>query len=315
MQIPKLQNVIGPLFAAVLFGLSVRLLVAEASTVSWEDFRSGLTSIQPIYLVFAFVLIAMNYALLISYDLLALRYICRSLPLRRVALVSFLGYSLGNNLGTFLAAAPLRFRFYSRWNLSHAQIAALITMLGLTFWGGLWFLGGVVLTLVPIELPPDRQLPIGTRALGIILLSIWVLYLIACSVWRSPWPIYGVRIQPPQPGLMMTQTSVAAVDLFISATALYLVLPGDATVPFSLVLAAYLSGIAIALVSQVPGGLGILEAIMLYLLKDAVGDQVTASLLIFRAMYYIAPLCVGMVTLVAHEIYNGAVERDKPDDE
>lgn len=315
MQKPKLQNFIGPLFAVVLFGLSVRLLASEASTISWADFRSGLTSIRPVYLVFAVILIAMNYALLISYDLLALRYICRSLPLRRVALVSFLGYSLGNNLGTFLAAAPLRFRFYSRWNLSHSQIAALITMLGLTFWSGLWFLGGTVLTLVPIQLPPDRRLPIETRALGIILLSIWVVYLIACSVWRKPWPIYGVRIQPPNAGLMMTQTSVAAVDLFISATALYLVLPGDTTVPFSLVLAAYLCGIAIALVSQVPGGLGILEAIMLYLLKDAVGAQVSASLLIFRTLYYVAPLMVGMVTLVAHEIYSGAIERGKPDDE
>ena len=159
---PKLKKWIGPIFAAVLFGLSVRLLASELSTVSWEEFRRGLTGIRPIYLVFAVVLIAMNYALLISYDLLAMRYICRSLPLRRVALVSFLGYSLGNNLGTFLAAAPIRFRFYSRWGLSHSQIAALITLLGLTFWSGLWFLGGTVLTLVPIELPPERRLPIST---------------------------------------------------------------------------------------------------------------------------------------------------------
>lgn len=314
MRRPKWKSLVGPIFAAVLFGLSVRLLAAELSEVSWAEFKSGLTGIRPIYLVFAAILIAMNYALLISYDLLALRYICRSLPLRRVSLVSFLGYSLGNNLGTFLAAAPLRFRFYSRWGLSHSQIAALITLLGLTFWSGLWFLGGTVLTLVPIELPPERRLPISTRALGVTLLAVWLVYLTACSVWRRPWPIYGVKVQPPPAGLMMTQTSVAAVDLFISATALYLVLPGETTVPFSLVLAAYLCGIAIALVSQVPGGLGILEAIMLYLLKDAVGAQVTASLLIFRTMYYVVPLLFGMLTLVIHEIYSGAVQRSHPDD-
>ena len=52
---------------------------------------------------------------------------------------------------------------------------------------------------------------------------------------------------------------------------------------------------------------------MLYLLKDAVGAEVTASLLIFRALYYIAPLLVGMVTLVAHEIYSGSVERGQTD--
>lgn len=309
---PSIKSLIGPLFAAILFGLSIRLLLHEAGQTSWAEFKSGLTGIRTIYLVFAAVLIAMNYALLTSYDILALRYVCRSLPLRRVMLVSFLGYSLGNNLGTFLAAAPLRFRFYSRWGLSHSQIATLIGMLGLTFWSGLWLLGGVVLTLVPIELPPERQLPISTRALGATLLAIWLVYLTACSVWRKPWPIYGIKIQPPSAGLMMTQSSVAAVDLFISATALYLVLPGGAEVSFSLVLAAYLCGIAIALVSQVPGGLGILEAIMLYLLRDAVGGEVTASLLIFRTLYYVVPLLAGMVTLVAHEIYSGALERSRP---
>ena len=107
---------------------------------------------------------------------------------------------------------------------------------------------------------------------------------------------------------MAVQTSVAAVDLLISATALYLVLPGDAIVPFAIVLAAYLVGIAASLLSQIPGGLGVLEVILLTLLRESVGESVIASVLIFRMLYYILPLMFGMVTLVAHEIYGGAVE-------
>ncbi len=107
---------------------------------------------------------------------------------------------------------------------------------------------------------------------------------------------------------MAVQASVAAVDLLISATALYLVLPGDAVVPFATVLAAYLVAIAVSLMTQVPGGLGVLEVILLTLLKGSVGDSVLASVLIFRVLYYILPLLFGMMTLVAHEIYGGAVE-------
>jgi uncharacterized membrane protein YbhN (UPF0104 family) len=107
---------------------------------------------------------------------------------------------------------------------------------------------------------------------------------------------------------MLAQTAIAAVDLLISATALYLVLPGNSVVPFALVLAAYLVGIAISLMTQVPGGLGVLELILLTLLKGSVGDSVLASVLIFRFLYYIFPLFLGMVLLVAHEIYGGAVE-------
>lgn len=304
----KLRSIAGPLFAVVLFVLAVRLLVEEARSITWEQFLAGITSVPPLYLGFAAFLISLNYGLLICYDLLALRYIRRPLPLRRVALVAFLGYSLGNNLGTFLAATPIRFRYYSQWGVPARQIVALISILGLTFWSGVWLLGGIVLVLVPIDLPPDIDLPFGTRSLGVILLCLAIGYAAVCTLWRKPWPIGELHLRPPAPGLMSVQASVAAVDLLISATALYLVLPGDAIVPFALVLSAYLVGIAISMVTQVPGGLGVLELVLLKLLKGTVGESVLASVLIFRLLYYILPLLAGMVVLVAHEIYSGAVE-------
>jgi len=304
----KLRSYVGPVFATVLFGLAVHLLWQEANNITREEFLAGLIGVPPLYLAFAALLIGLNYGLLIAYDILALRYVRKSLPLRRVALVSFLGYSLGNNLGTFLAATPIRFRYYSQWGVSARQIVVLISMLGLTFWSGVWFLGGVVLVAVPVQLPAEVDLPVGTRTLGAVLLSLAVGYLLVCMLWRKPWPIGTLHLRPPPPGLMAVQASVAAVDLLVSATALYLVLPVDAVVPFALVLAAYLVGIAVSLITQVPGGLGVLEVILLKLLKGSVGDPVLASLLIFRVLYYILPLLIGMVLLVAHEIYAGAVE-------
>ena len=304
----KLRALIGPVFAAVLFLLAVRLLFREASNISWDDFKTGLLGVPRLYLAFAAVLISMNYGLLICYDLLALRYLCRSIPLRRVALAAFLGYSLGNNLGTLIAGTPLRFRFYSRYGLTPTQILMMISVLGLTFWSGLWFLGGVVLVCVPVELPPQINLPFGTQTLGGILLTLAIGYVIVCFCWRKPWPIGRFHLRPPEPGLMAVQASVAAVDLLISATALYLVMPGDAVVPFPIILAAYLSAISVSLLTQVPGGLGVLDLILFTLLRDSAGDSVLASILIFRCLYYLFPLFFGMITLVAHEIYGGAIE-------
>ncbi len=304
----RLRKYAGPVLAIALFALAVRLLIREAQQITWEEFMRGLTGVPVSQLVIAAFLIALNYGLLIAYDILALRYVARSLPLRRVALVAIAGFSLGNNLGTLLAAAPIRFRFYSQWGLSPGQIVALISIVGLTFWSGWWFLGGLVLIWVPIQLPEDVALPFATRTLGFALLGLAVGYTIVCFVWRKPWPIGELHLRPPRPGLMLVQASVAAVDLFISATALYLVLPGDAVVPFAQVLAAYLVAIGVAMMTQVPGGLGILELILLTLLKGAVGDSVLASVLIFRVLYYWLPLLAGMIALVGHEIYGGAME-------
>ncbi|MEM6470238.1 MAG: lysylphosphatidylglycerol synthase domain-containing protein [Planctomycetota bacterium] len=303
----RIRKFAGPVLALALFALAIRLLIGELKNITWEEFIRGLTGVPPTQIAMAAFLIALNYILLIAYDILALRYVARSLPLRRVALVSFSGFSLGNNLGTLLAGAPIRFRFYSQWGLSAGQIVAVISICGLTFWSGLWFLGGTVLMWVPIELPPKVQLPFGTQTFGVILIGLATTYTFVCLLWRKPWPIGELHLRPPRPGLMMVQASVAAVDLFISATALYLVLPADAAVPFAQVLAAYLVAIGVAMATQIPGGLGVLELILLALLKGAVGESVIASVLLFRVLYYWLPLMTGMVILVGHEIYSGAV--------
>lgn len=302
------RKLIGPAIAIVVFLFASWMLVHKIAETPREEFVDGLTSIEPAYLMIAAFLIALNYGLLICYDILALRYVCRVLPLRRVALVSFLGYSLGNNLGTLIAAAPIRYRFYHRWGLTHTQILALISVLGLTFWSGVCVLGGCSLTLAPIELPAKYALPFGTRTLGVILLSITFAYGMVCLFWRKPWPIGELHLRPPTVGLASVQASVAAVDLLISATALYLVMPGDAAVPFSMVLAAYLVAIVVSLVSQVPGGYGVLELILLNLFEDTLGSRVMSSIVIFRILYYVLPLIFGMIVLVAHEIYSGALE-------
>ncbi len=295
------------MLAIALFALAVRLLIREAHQITWDEFVRGLTGVPASQIVIAAFLIALNYGLLIAYDILALRYVARSLPLRRIALVSIAGFSLGNNLGTLLAAAPIRFRFYSQWGLSPGQIVALISVVGLTFWSGWWFLGGMMLIWVPIQLPPDVTLPFATQTLGVVLISLAILYSLVCFLWRKPWPIGELHLRPPRPGLMFVQASVAAVDLLISATALYLVLPGDSVVPFAQVLAAYLVAIGVAMMTQVPGGLGVLEVILLTLLKGTVGDTVLASVLIFRVLYYWLPLLAGMIALVGYEIFSGAV--------
>ncbi|MCA9195564.1 MAG: UPF0104 family protein [Planctomycetales bacterium] len=297
----KLRSAIGPILALVLFSIAIIFLIRDLKEISWDEFVDGLTGAPPLYLAFAALLIALNYCLLITYDMLALRYVRRALPLRRVALVGFLGYALGNNLGTIVAATPLRFRLYTHWGLRPMQIAAIVVLLGLTFWSGICWLAGTVLLFVPVPVPEEVKLPFSTETLGGILLSVGVAYALICHFWQRPLPIGGINLAPPKLDLMMLQTSVAAMDLTISAIALYLVLPESADVPFALVLAAYLMGITASLVSQIPGGLVVLELILLKLLADEVGNAVIGSLLIFRLLYYVAPLIIALPLLGGYE--------------
>jgi uncharacterized membrane protein YbhN (UPF0104 family) len=309
----RLRAIAGPLLGLVLFSAAIVLLAREARDISWDDFVAGATGAPPLYLGFAAILVAMNYCLLMTYDMLALRYICRSLPLRRVALVGFLGYSLGNNLGAVAAGTPIRFRLYSLWGLTPKQIMAILVMLMLTFWSGMSLLAGTVLVMVPIPLPDEISLPFSTRTFGGLLLGGAVGYALLCYFWRRPLPIAGMKLKPPTIGLMALQASVAALDLTISAVALYLVLPAEVQVPFALVLAAYLLGLSGSLITQVPGGLVVLELILMKLLGGTVGATLIGSLLIFRLLYYVAPLIVGVIVLAVSEVLRNRAARRAAD--
>ena len=58
------------------------------------------------------------------------------------------------------------------------------------------------------------------------------------------------------------------------------------------------------MVSHVPGGLGVFEGLMVLLLKPYISSAgLLPALVVFRAVYYLLPLSVALVGLVAHETW------------
>jgi glycosyltransferase 2 family protein len=56
------------------------------------------------------------------------------------------------------------------------------------------------------------------------------------------------------------------------------------------VAAVYVLANVTSLISHVPGGLGVIEAVVLYLLP---GANVIGALIAFRAVYFLLPLTIG----------------------
>ncbi len=63
------------------------------------------------------------------------------------------------------------------------------------------------------------------------------------------------------------QLAVAALDLTLSGSVLYVCLPPELGVSFGHFLAIYLLALVAAVLSHVPGGLGVLELIIIVLLR------------------------------------------------
>jgi phosphatidylglycerol lysyltransferase len=98
---------------------------------------------------------------------------------------------------------------------------------------------------------------------------------------------------------------ISALDLLASATALWLLLPSGAVEPGPF-FAWYSIALVLGLISHVPGGLGVFEAVILLACGDRVPvEQILSALVLYRVIYYLLPLVLAAVLLAVYEVRSG----------
>lgn len=259
-------------------------------------------------LLAALALTATDYVLLTGYDVLALRALNRPLPYRRTALASFCGYAASHNLGmALLSGGGVRFRLYSAFGLTPLEIAGVVGFCGLTYWMGLAALGGVALAFFPPRLP-FLSLPLPLlRAAGGALLALLALGAVLAATGRR-FEVRGHVLRLPPLPLYVAQIALACLDWTVAAGALFVLLPPSAlSLPHFLLL--FLAAALCGVMSQVPGGLGVFETLLLLSLKPWIpAPQVLGALLAFRGIYYLLPLGTAGTLLGVHELRQRGIE-------
>lgn len=292
----------GPLLVGAFFAAAVVLLDRELKEHSLAEIRQRLGEIPARAIVAAVALTVLNYLILSTTDLLALYRAGRALSPRRVMLASLLGYAFGNSLGATLGGSSVRARLYTRWGVSGSDLVRVIAGVALTFWSGACALGGVVFTLWPVALPRNLHAPIATSLpLGLGCLGLAAAYLAFAVIRRRPFRVRRLSIDPPGWRVALLQILVGATDLLTAAAVLYCLLPASFPLGFAAFAPMYLLGVTAGLISHVPGGLGVLELVVLWLVPPGTHEAVLGSLIAYRAIYYLAPLCVGMAVMATHE--------------
>src|SRR5262245_15788532 len=115
-----------------LLGLALLLAAAFAlrnrfETLTLDMLWRTIAALPPMAVALAIGLPAINYAVLTGYDILAFSYLGHPLSRWRIALASFVGYAISNNLGfAVLSGATVRYRFYSRWGISPQDISRVV---------------------------------------------------------------------------------------------------------------------------------------------------------------------------------------------
>jgi phosphatidylglycerol lysyltransferase len=305
-QTSSLFRRMAPVLVLALFAGALWLIQHQLRRVDFRSLRHAVSAIPTIRIVAALGLTALSYLLLTLYDAMALRYIGRGLSYGRTALASFTGYVFNFNIGlSVLGGTAVRYRVYSTWGLTALDIGKIVAFCALTAGVGLFTISGTVFVLGDVSvLSEDAQkyLPIDwLPAIGGFFLGCVVGYVVVCHFFRKPIRLRSWSVALPPPQLAIAQIVVAAADISVAGAVLY-ALHGAGDVSYPVFLGVYVIALVAGLISHVPGGLGVFESVFIAALPTHADDaDVLATLLAFRAVYYLIPLGVGTVMLAAHE--------------
>lgn len=246
------------------------------------------------------------YWALAWYDRIALIHLDRTKGISWlfITVCSFVTYAISHNIGgSVFSGGMVRYRAYTSKGLSPAEVAVLVALCSFTFGFGTILLGGVVLVYEPEivqPLAPWMSIMI-TRLIGFGMLAFCLIYTLGSWLGLKPLVIRNFKLEYPRLNVVRRQWIAAPMELLGAAGIIYFVLPETGNPGFMVVLGAFLLSFSAGLLFQVPGGIGVMEAVFLKVMPGMPATEVFAALLVWRLLYLLIPLAVSIPIVLAFE--------------
>ncbi|MCO7540826.1 bifunctional lysylphosphatidylglycerol flippase/synthetase MprF [Pseudomonas sp. VA159-2] len=310
-RLSKYRQPLGLALTLLLFALGLvacRHLLSELDIYALHD---AMLSVPSQSLLGALLATVLGFVILLGYEWSASRYAAVQLPPRTLVLGGFSAFAIGNAIGlSMLSGGSVRYRLYARQGLGAAEVARMTVFASLS-------LGCALPPLAALATLSD--LPGAASALrlpapllgGIAAAVLLAAGALVIGLYRRRQPEqpladsllvqFGRRtLRLPGARLSALQLLITALDVAAAATVLYLLLPQAP--PFGAFVLVYLLALAAGVLSHVPGGVGVFEAVLLAAFANQLGAApLAAALLLYRLIYVVLPLLVACVLLLANE--------------
>src|ERR1700688_336606 len=297
----------------LIIAFAITTLVRTLKGVDTGVILTALRDLPPHHIALAALCVIGAFCTLTFYDFFALRTIGkRHVPYRIAALSSFTSYTIGHNIGaTVFTGGAIRFRIYSDYGLSAIDVAKICFLSGLTFWLGNLVVLGFGMAWHPWAasamdlLPPamNRLIALGCLA-GIASYFIWLVM----GKNRRELGQNGWKVVLPSARLTLLQVLIGVVDLAFCATAMYLLMPAQPGIDFVSLAVVFILATLLGFASHAPGSLGVFDAAMLVALPQFGREQLLATLLVFRVLYFLIPFSLSISIMGTRELWLNVVK-------
>ncbi|MEE1867402.1 bifunctional lysylphosphatidylglycerol flippase/synthetase MprF [Pseudomonas auratipiscis] len=307
----RYRQAIGLALTLLLFTIALiacRHLLSELDIYALHD---SLLSVPPSSLAGALLTTAVGFIILLGYEWSASRYAGVQLPARTLIMGGFSAFAIGNAIGlSLLSGGSVRYRLYVRQGVSATEVARMTLFASLSLGCALPPLAALA-TLSNLPAAASALRLSSTLLAGIALAVLGLAMLMVYGLYRRRLPeqphadnllvrVGRRTLRLPGARLTLLQVLITALDVAAAATVLYLLLPEAP--PFGAFLLVYLLALAAGVLSHVPGGVGVFEAILLAAFADQLGAApLAAALLLYRLIYVVLPLLLACAVLLFSE--------------
>lgn len=288
--------------------VAIFFLIKALHGLSLKEILYNINTVNPGKLVVAGLLCFVNYLVMIGYDWIGLKYAGVHLPFRKVALASFVGDTLNNNLGlSAIVGSTIKFRFYSAWGVGSSSIARAIGFYTIGYWLGFSFLSSISFLYYFPQISYlgewGRHIQLGVSVVLMLPVVLFVTMLFQNRIKKIDLGKFHIDI--PSRGKGLGVVLIGIIDWTITGVMFYILMPqsvlSDVFKFISMYVISHIAGMA----SQVPGGLAVFESAAMLMNQEHATVNIMASLLLFRLLFFIAPFIVGLAGFFSFEIKMG----------
>ena len=303
-------------FITLLFGLSIFFV---ALILCWHllkdinlcDLKNAADTLSIKAILFACLSAIGSYLMLIGCEWSATRYAGVKLKPSVITLGGICASAIGNAIGlSALSGGAIRCRLYFKQGLTTIDVARMSIFVTLS----LGFTLPLLATLAALMNTKNTMLAlhlsknwIGLISSGIISLYAGILIFLYCNRLETKpnkdtqlFQLFHWSIRLPNLRLASYQFVITLIDTVLAGAILYFLLPIQPH--FTTFIMIYILALVAGVLSHIPGGVGVFEAVMLAAFSSEIGAaSLTVALIIYRIIYILIPLFIASFLLLINE--------------
>jgi phosphatidylglycerol lysyltransferase len=200
-----------------------------------------------------------------------------------------------------LFGGSIRYRLYSLYNVSIADVTKVLFFSSATVWIGLLLVGGFVFTFAPVHLKRIFNFVFSVRTIGLLFIASLAFYIFLSVLYSKPIKLFKWTVTLPNIKIVFLQILFATCDWLIASFIFYVLMPIENVSYFAL-LEVFLISQLLGIISQMPGGIMIFEASVTSLLSNSLNNlEIIGCLLAYRVIFCFFPLLIALVLLFFFE--------------